>query len=179
LPATWDDYLRFRPLCCVDSLPYQRGQCWTLGLRALSEEYWIDADIGFIGYNYPFRHNSIRNVALPILRQIPKRSRMTWINRHVRTLSRIMIRPAYRGRGYASRLLENTLGMVNADFVECLTFTESIAHILERAGFKNYGKTGGLECDYYLWHSAQVDITIAESSGAKITNSLINQGIVR
>jgi GNAT superfamily N-acetyltransferase len=139
---------------------------------------WISADAGFIGYNYPFRHNSIRNVALPVLRQIPKRTKMSWLNQHVRTLSRIMVRPEYRGKGYASWLLENTLRLVEADFVECLTFTESIAHILEHAGFKNYGRTGGLQCDYYLWTSLSAERVIAESSGAEISNSLINRDVV-
>lgn len=153
LPAHWDDYIRFKPLCCVDSMPYSRGQCWVLGLMAADESGWIDPDAGFIGYNWPYRFNSIRPTAIKELLGLPDRSRYTYINRHIKTLSRIMIRPKWRARGYASWLIENTLSLVLADYIECLTFTEQIASILLRQGFIQYGRTGGMECDYFLWHN--------------------------
>jgi GNAT superfamily N-acetyltransferase len=149
----WEDYLRFRPLCCVESLPYPRGHCWTAGIMAADESHWIDPDAAFIGYNWPYRFNSVRNRAITELQDMPERSRMTFINRHVRTLSRIMVRPAHRGRGIASWLLAETINLVPARYIECLTFTQAIARILRRQGFIDYGITGGMACNYYLWQA--------------------------
>jgi len=151
MPACWDDYQRFKPLCCVDSMPFSRGKCWTIGLQAEDESYWIDPDVGFIGYNWPYRYNSIRTRAIPGLEELPERSKYTYINRNIVALARVMVRPDWRGRGYASWLIKNTVELVGAKYIECLTFTETIASILIKSGFVNHGKTGGLECDYFLW----------------------------
>jgi len=153
LQGRWDDYLRFRSLCCVETMPYARGPCWIMGLQSPDESYWLDPDAGFIGYNWPYRFNSVRPTAIPEFGHLPNLGRYTWLNRNVRTLSRIMIRPSYRGRGYATWLLQNTLELIEAEYVECLTFTDGIARILSRAGFVDYGKTGGMECNYFLWRN--------------------------
>lgn len=151
LDGCWDDYSRFKQLCCVDTVPFCRGVCWTLGILDEGGECWEDADAGFIGYDWSYRHNSIRETALPEYAALPRISRYKWMNQNLRQLSRVMIRPKHRGMGYAYWLVANTLPMVGIRFIECVTFTASIAHILEKAGFIRFGIAGEQACDYYLW----------------------------
>lgn len=150
LPGKWTDYQRFKPLCCVDSTPAIAGPCWTAAILAADVSYIEAADVGFVGYSYAFRNNSCRLVAMPEIRGKSKRYTISYLNRHVRCLTRIMVRPSHRGRGIATKIIQATLPIVGVRYVECLTFTESIALILKRCGFVNYGQTGGMECDYWL-----------------------------
>ena len=156
LQAKWDEYRRFQNLCCVDSMPAVVGPCWTAAIQSVDGLGLDSADAAFIGYSYAFRNNSCRLTAIPELWQWGMRGRMAYLNRHVRCLTRIMVRPEYRGQGIASKMIMATLPLLGVTFVECLTFTEGIARILERCGFQKYGRTGGMNCDYYLWSKLRV-----------------------
>jgi GNAT superfamily N-acetyltransferase len=148
--AKWSDYLRFRSLCCVDTLPRSAGQCWTGAVVAADESTFINADAAFIGYNWPFRNNGIRQAVFSQIHGCSRRYRMAYFNKNLRTLSRVMVRPDCRRQGIATQMVLRTVEQIGVPFIECLTFTASIAKILERCGFRNLGRTGGLCCDYYL-----------------------------
>lgn len=149
--ALWSDYARFKPLCCVDTVPAVAGPCWTGAVVAADESQFINADAAFIGYNYPFRNNGVRHRVFVEILGCSRRYRMAYYNKNLRTLSRVMVRPSCRGQGIATQMILRTLEQVGVPFIECLTFTASIARILECCGFKNLGRTGGMGCDYYLW----------------------------
>ena len=151
LPASWPDYIRFQSLCCVDTMPRVAGPCWTGIIVAADESTFINADAAFIGYNYPFRNNGVRHRVFSQILGCSRRYRMAYYNKNLRTLSRVMVRSSSRGQGIATEMVLRTLEQVGVPFIECLTFTASIARILERCGFKNLGRTGGMGCDYYLW----------------------------
>lgn len=155
IDANWSDYGRFKSLCCVDTIPFGRGQCWTLGILDDSGNAFDDADAGFIGFDWCYRHNSVREQALQEYEALPRISRYTWMNANMRQLSRIMIRQEHRGKGYASWLLKMALCRVDARYIECVTFTEKIRYILENAGFEKFGKTGGMGCDYFLFRTGK------------------------
>jgi len=68
-----------------------------------------------------------------------------------------MVRPEWRKRGLAESIIRNTLPMVGVPYIECVTFTESIERLLVKCGFRSYGRTGGVGCEYYLWNQLQTD----------------------
>lgn len=141
-PAKWSDYQRFVTLCCVPTMPFHAGLCWTVG-----------GDIAFIGYNFCYRNNRQRGL---IFREhlIDNRfMNVRWLNKNVRCLNRVMVRPEYRGQGIATRLVKQTLPLVGVPYVECLTFAELIKNVLIRCGFESYGKAAQNTCHYYLWRS--------------------------
>lgn len=154
VPAKWSDYQRFKPLCCVGSVPAIAGPCWTVLVEDSAVAGFSANDVAFIGYSFAFRRNSIRMAAIPELRLWGRRGQMAFLNRYVRCLTRVMVRPAFRGRGIASWVVGKTLELVGVPYVECLTFTAGIASILSRCDFVNYGRTGGMGCDYFLWSRA-------------------------
>jgi GNAT superfamily N-acetyltransferase len=178
LPAQWSDYRRFQSLCCVDTVPAVAGQCWIAALQDVDGVAFIDREAGFIGYSYPFRHNGIRLDAMPFLSHRSPRSRLAILNRYCRTLTRVMVKPQFRGRGIASELIRQTVDLVGVPFIECLTFTDSIARLLLLAGFKNYGKTGGMGCDYFLRQSLQVPFAIEKSGHKKTAHGIDLRGLL-
>jgi len=160
LPAEWHDYGRFKPLCCVDTLPFPAGtgHCWTA--MVVTQDEIIRPDAGFIGYTYAFRNNPVRPTALPDWPRKSRLGQMTYLNRYVRQLSRVMVRPDCRGQGIASEIVRRTLLMMAVPYIECLTFTASIAAILQKCGFIDHGQTSGLHCDYWLYTRPMADDVI-------------------
>jgi hypothetical protein len=110
-------------------------------------------DVAFVGYNYPFLNNGMRLKIWPEHVILKKAIDLTWLNSNVRCLNRVMVKPEFRKRGIAEYLVQNTIGGVGVPFIECVTFTDSIARILSRVGFVNYGRLSSGICDYWLWTS--------------------------
>ncbi|KKM64248.1 hypothetical protein LCGC14_1503330 [marine sediment metagenome] len=140
LPAKWSDYRRFVNLCCVSTLPFHGGRCWI-----------VEGDIAFIGYNYCYRNNHQRNIIWPNHMLDSRYFDVEWLNKNVRCLNRVMVRPKCRGSGIATQLVQQTLPLVGVPYIECLTFAELIRNILLRCDFESYGSTKQETCRYYLW----------------------------
>ena len=140
LPADWKDYRRFVGLCCVPTLPFNSGKCWT-----------VAGDKAFIGYNHPYRFNHCRNQEFSKLLINRKYLPINWLNDNVRLLNRVMVRPQYRGQGIATQLVRQTLPLVGVTYIECLTFAELIMGVLHRCGFVHRGDSLKKTCGYWLW----------------------------
>lgn len=140
IPAAWRDYRRFVDLCCVPTMPFPGGPCWI-----------VKGDVGFVGYNFAYRNNGRRLSLFAEHKVYGKAIDLDWLNGNIRQLNRVMVRPSYRGRGIATALVSQTLGLVGVPYIECLTFAELIRNILLRVGFVDHGVTKTGECRYYLW----------------------------
>lgn len=138
--ASWKDYRRFVEFCCVPTLPFQSGKCWT-----------VKGDKAFIGYNHPYRFNHCRNVEFEQILTKHRYIPINWLNDNVRLLNRVMVRPQYRGRGIATQLVKQTLPMLGVTYVECLTFAELIMGVLHRCGFVQRGLSLKKTCQYWIW----------------------------
>lgn len=141
-PARWSDYGRFVDLCCVPTRPFHGGRCWT-----------VKGDIAFIGYNFCYWNNRQRNELFSEHLGLRKNIDLEWLNRNVRCLNRVMVRPEYRGQGIATRLVRQTLPLVGVPYVECLTWAHLIKHILIRCDFVEFSAPIDKKCGYYLWKS--------------------------
>lgn len=139
-PAKWSDYQRFVDLCCVPTMPFHGGKCWT-----------VKGDIAFIGYNFCFRNNQQRNLIFPQYLIGHAYMDLSWLNKNIRCLNRVMVRPEHRGKGIATQLVRQTLPMVKVPYIECLAFAQLIRTVLLRCNFIEYGQTAQNTCNYYLW----------------------------
>lgn len=148
--ADWGAYERFKTFCCVDTQPVVVSRAWTCGIREIEGDGWISMDAGFIGFVYPYRNNGARLKALPLLTGMSKRRSCYWMAQNMRNLSRVMVRPEFRGMGIATEMVKRTVKLLAVRYVECWTFAEKIESILERAGFQRHGNSVDGECGYWL-----------------------------
>jgi GNAT superfamily N-acetyltransferase len=96
--------------------------------------------IGVIVYTMPAMEIAARNLALAqMFTSCRNRSdRMKIINKNIRCISRVIIDPRYRGLGLASRLVRETMPLLNVPLIEALAVMGRINPFFEKAGMTAY-----------------------------------------
>ena len=95
--------------------------------------------IGIIAYCYPPANLAGRNRALAELTaRLPSRGRVRFWNEHLRTISRVVIDPNWRGLGLAVRLVRETLPLAGVPYVEALAAMARVHPFFEQAGLTRY-----------------------------------------
>jgi GNAT superfamily N-acetyltransferase len=56
----------------------------------------------------------------------------------MRSLSRVMVKPEFRGLGLAKKIVSETLLLVETPHIECVCRNDIIIHVLENCGFTNH-----------------------------------------
>ena len=67
-----------------------------------------------------------------------RRMQMQAINRNIRTIARVIIDPRYRGLHLASRLVGETMGLLNVPIIEATAVMGTVNPFFERAGMRAY-----------------------------------------
>jgi len=81
----------------------------------------------------------LRNIATGrIFAALDRNTQLELINANIRRISRVIIEPRFRGLGLASRLVRETMPIVNVPIVEALAVMGWINPLFERAGMKAY-----------------------------------------
>lgn len=78
-----------------------------------------------------------------------RRSGLLLLNREMRTVSRLIVEPRFRGLGLATRLLRETLPRLNVPLVEALAVMGELVPMFTRAGFERV--TNAAATPYFLW----------------------------
>jgi GNAT superfamily N-acetyltransferase len=73
-------------------------------------------------------------------RNLPPRQRLQLINREVRTISRVVVDPQFRGLGLAVRLVRRALSETRVPYVEALAAMGRVHPFFERAGMQRYDR---------------------------------------
>jgi len=103
--------------------------------------------IGVIVYAMPAMAVEMRNVALGgILNHISQRDKLSFINQNIRNISRVVIEPRFRGLGLATKLIRETLPLVNVPIVEALAVMGHVNPFFEKAGMTAYKAKEPLRC---------------------------------
>jgi len=68
------------------------------------------------------------------------------INEKIRTISRVIIEPRYRGLGLASRLVRETMPLLGVPVIESLAVMGAVNPFFEKAGMKAYQDTMPARC---------------------------------
>jgi len=101
--------------------------------------FGIESVVGAIVYTMPVANLPIRDVVLHgRLCGLTRPQRLAWLNANVRTISRVVIDPRWRGLGLAARLVRETMPHVNTPVVESLAVMGPISGFFERAGMRSY-----------------------------------------
>lgn len=138
--TTWKTYLQFVHLCSVPTLPFHAGKCWVTNDKS-----------AFIGYNCAFRYCRLRFHAMPLLRRMSLARRLLFLRFNVLSLSRILTKPEFRGRGIATELIKQTLPLTKTPIIECVTRTEQICKMLATCGFRCFGWDPEKGYYYYIY----------------------------
>ena len=103
------------------------------------------ADIcGVIVYSMPTANLQLRNIATGgMFEGFTDRSlKLAMVNKNIRTISRVIIEPRYRGLGLAQRLVKETMPKLNVPIIEPVAVMGNVNPFFEKAGMKAYhGKT--------------------------------------
>jgi hypothetical protein len=81
----------------------------------------------------------LRNVATGgIFTGLDRKTKMSVVNEYVRCIGRVIIEPRFRGLGLASRLVRETIPLVDVAIVEALAVMGFLHPFFEKAGMKEY-----------------------------------------
>ena len=95
--------------------------------------------VAVIAYCYPSANLAARNRALaPLVARLPRRGRVRFWNAHLRTISRVVVDPNWRGLGLAVRLVRETLPLIGVPYVEALAAMARVHPFFKRAGMTRY-----------------------------------------
>lgn len=94
---------------------------------------------GVIVYSMPPAGLELRNIALGgILNGMDMDSRFRFINKNIRTISRVIIEPRFRSIGLAEKLVRETMERVEVPVIEALAVMGKVNNFFERAGMTAY-----------------------------------------
>jgi GNAT superfamily N-acetyltransferase len=106
--------------------------------------------------SYPTLASTNRDVALPRLRTLTAQRRIAFLNAHVRTISRVVVHPQFRGVGLASRLARHVCAHAATRYVEAFARMGRVHPFFEKGGMRPMTAAAGgeLAADapvYYLF----------------------------
>lgn len=103
--------------------------------------------VGVIVYSLPSPSCELRNIATGnYFLGLDRRSQLAMLNKKIRTISRVIIEPRFRGLGLAVRLVRETMPMLNFAMIEALAVMGRANPFFEKAGMKKYSAPMSAQC---------------------------------
>ncbi|MBN2182974.1 MAG: hypothetical protein JW715_13775 [Sedimentisphaerales bacterium] len=135
--GTYDDYL------ALAKYHYRGGNVGQISaiytLRPAAKIFLPVRTVGVIVYSRPVPSLELRKLATDnFFMGFDRSTQLALLNRHVRRISRVIIEPRFRGLGLASRLVRETLPLVNVPIVEALAVMGEVNPFFEKAGMKAF-----------------------------------------
>lgn len=139
VPGSLDDYkllahYHYRgshpgPISTVFALKAQTTTTGVLGRKT----------IGVVVYSTAGPGLELRNIATSnFFAGLDRSTQLSLINANIRRISRLIIEPRFRGIGLASRLVRETMPLVNVPIIEAVAVMGWVNPFLEKAGMKAY-----------------------------------------
>jgi hypothetical protein len=95
--------------------------------------------VGVIVYTMPSTSLELRSIALSdILYGLDKKTRLSVINKTIRTISRVIVEPRFRNLGLATTLVRETLSLLNVPIIEAMAVMGLVNPFFEKAGMTAY-----------------------------------------
>ena len=133
LPGCLDDYKR------LSRYHYRGGHPGPASAIFVMKRPGSETPVGIIVYSNAPLVLELRNVATNhIFADLDRGTQLGLINANIRRISRVIIEPRFRGLGLASRLVRETMPLVNVPIVEALAVMGWVNPFFERAGMKAY-----------------------------------------
>ena len=90
-------------------------------------------------YSYPHANGAMRNELLgERYRHFQGQLKLSVLNHELRTISRVVVKPQFRGISLGSELIRRTMSLVNVRFVEVNAVMAKVNSCFERAGMRYY-----------------------------------------
>ncbi|MHC4757323.1 MAG: hypothetical protein ACYTE8_01570 [Planctomycetota bacterium] len=95
--------------------------------------------VGVIVYTMPSCGLELRNTATGgVFSGLDRKTKMSVVNEYVRCIGRVIVEPRFRGLGLASRLVRETMPLVDFPIIESLAVMGFVHPFFEKAGMKAY-----------------------------------------
>ena len=104
--------------------------------------------------SYPTVNSGARDRALEIAHWSPRR-KLTFVNQHVRTISRVIVHPQFRSVGLASQLVRHVCAEAPTRYVEAFAVMGRVHPFFEKGGMTRRSEDAETERPvYYLFERA-------------------------
>lgn len=137
VPGCFDDYKQLAHYHYRQSRPGPYEKIFVLknnSLRAAKNKV-----LGVIVYSIPTPRLEIRSLVMNnFFIGFDKNTQLGLINKNIRCISRLIIEPRFRGLGLASRLVQQTMPLMNVPIIEAVATMGWINPFLEKAGMTPY-----------------------------------------
>jgi hypothetical protein len=136
--------LQITPGCLDDYKQLARYHYLSIHLGPVSAIFALsragcEIPVGVIVYSNAPVVLELRNIATNhVFARLDRSTQLSLINTNIRRISRLIIEPRFRGLGLASRLVRETMPLVNVPIVEALAVMGWVNPFFERAGMKAY-----------------------------------------
>ncbi len=102
---------------------------------------------GVIVYTMPAPALELRNIATNgLFTGFDRATQLALVNKNIRCIGRVIIEPRFRGLGLASRLVRDTMPMLDVFVIESLAVMGHVNPFFEKAGMKAYTSTLPARC---------------------------------
>ena len=120
-----------------------------------SPEYGRARAVAVAVLSYPGLNSAARDAALE-LEHVPPGERISFVNRNVRTISRVIVHPQFRSVGVASKLVRWICGACPTRFVEAYAWMGRVHPFFEKGGMRKaaVGSSGPV----YYWRDNRVGV---------------------
>ena len=140
--GTFEDYRQVERFHYVAKRPAVRAGIW----RVMHEKRVVAA--GVLSYPTPSSH--AREEVLELCGSRYARPKIRWLNANLRTISRVIVHPQFRGVGIASHLVRVMCAESGVKYVEAMAVMGRVVPFFEKGGMKRYEPAEGKPV-YYLW----------------------------
>ena len=139
VPGCLDDYKLLARYHYRGSHPGPTAAIFALKAKTMISGVLGPKTVGVIVYSTAGPGLDLRNIATGnFLASLDRSTQLSLINTNIRRISRLIIEPRFRGIGLASRLVRETMPLVNVPIIEALAVMGWINPFLERVGMKAY-----------------------------------------
>ena len=95
--------------------------------------------VGVIVYTMPSPGLELRNIATDnLFAGLDRATRLALVNKNIRCISRVIIKPRFRGLGLASRLVRETMPEMGVPIIEAMAVMGLVNPFFEKAGMTAY-----------------------------------------
>lgn len=139
VPGTVEDYktlsrYHYRdtglgPYVCIFALRPDDRYCWRVKVKT----------VGVIVYTMPVLGSELRSIATGgMFTGLDSATRLALINKNIRCISRVIIEPRFRSLGLASRLVRETMPLLDVPVIEAMAVMGMVNPFFEKAGMKPF-----------------------------------------
>lgn len=146
-PGTAADYDALARFHYRAARPATFASIWTIRFRPARHRQSRVVAIGVL--SYPVLSLDVRERALG-MSDWPLAMKRLFVNRHIRSISRIIVHPQFRALGLAGMLVRQLCRVCPTRYVEALAAMGRAIRLFERAGMRRYDPAEEAKPVYYL-----------------------------